>query len=354
MRFTVTNMLALLTTLSLTGSGCSFVLVRPAPADHKDRPFFSCTNSHLAPGLDATLGGLMLLGMVGDVNDNGWSQDSAAGAVWVGTLLASAGYGYLKVSECKEAEASLMARQQSQTYAPRLTIAPPAAPAPVAPGPAAPGATDPGATAPATVAPPQPYVPPTPPPPWVYSYPVPPAWQPPPPPEPPPPPPPPPPPSMEHPRPVFGANLGLHTLFNTPATQTRLVPFWNLRLGVNVGSMQVDLFGEYGSGSGYASRAVGLLGLVPLTATDPNQRLDFQIGGAVKYVDLSWAGPRVSGVAVQPTFAMRIATGWRMRLRLDLAYEIQLFKQESLQLLVPNASSNGFAHGPRLSVGVEF
>ncbi len=307
--------------------------VRPAPVDHEERPYFTCTNSYLAPGLDAAVGGLALLGMVGDANDRGWDEDTQSGALGVAAFLISAGYGLMTVSECQDAEATLAARY-ARAEGSR-------------------SAPTPSTNVPAGRVDSQHKTQPSPPAAWPPSAPLPPAPMPPPPPPPPPPDPPPPLPSIDNPRTVFAPMVGLHTLFNTPSDTTRLMPYFGLRVGVDTGSMEVDLFAEYGSDNGYASRAVGIVGLLPLTER-PRRGLDFQVGGALKYVDLSWAGPRVSGVAVQPTLAVRLETGWRMRLRIDLAYEIQAFKQESVQLLIPQSVSGGFAHGPRLSLGVEF
>jgi hypothetical protein len=337
MRCPATKIATVLTLLSLVGSGCSVAFVRPAPADHEERPYFSCTNSYLAPGLDATVGGLALIGMVGDANDRGWNEDTEVGALYVAAFLVSAGYGLLTVSECQDAEGALAAR-----YARAEQLQP--APLP--------------RTGVPTVADQTQHDTPLPPPAgWPPAYPGDAARTPlPPPPQPPAPPPAPPPPpaSPDNPRTVFAPMVGLHTLFNTPSDTTRLMPYFALRVGVDSGAVEVDLFGEYGSDSGYASRSVGIVGLMPLAKSRPRHGLDYLAGFALKYVDLSWAGPRVSGVAVQPTLALRLETGWRMRLRVDFAYEIQTFKQESVQLLIPQSVSGGFAHGPRLSLGVEF
>jgi len=136
-------------------SGCSLAFVDAPPRDHASRHFFDCTTSMLAPGLDASLAALMALGVAGTVSDG--SHDSSQvldGTVLAAGALASATYGYLRVSRCRDAKEKLSERLLDMPYlgggpAPGLSGAPRplagaagSAPAP-APAVAAPAAAGP-------------------------------------------------------------------------------------------------------------------------------------------------------------------------------------------------------------------
>jgi hypothetical protein len=107
-------------------SGCSLVFVDAPPRDHASRHFFDCTTSMLAPGLDATMAGIMALGVVGAMSDG--SHDSASavdGALVAAGALASATYGYLRVSRCRDAKEKLSERLLDMPY---LGLPPPGLP----------------------------------------------------------------------------------------------------------------------------------------------------------------------------------------------------------------------------------
>ena len=127
-------------------SGCSLAFVDAPPRDHASRHFFDCTSSMLAPGLDATLAGIMALGVAGAMSDGSHdSQSVVDGTVLAAGALASATYGYLRVSRCREAKDALSERLLDTPY---LGVPPPAVPGVPQPLAGAPGS----APAPATAA----------------------------------------------------------------------------------------------------------------------------------------------------------------------------------------------------------
>ena len=97
-----------------TSSGCSFIFVEGPPRDHASRRYFDCTSSNLAPGVDATLGGLLAIGMLSSTSDSsttsGDSQAIVEGAIVAGAAVASAAYGFVRTSHCREAKQALAER----------------------------------------------------------------------------------------------------------------------------------------------------------------------------------------------------------------------------------------------------
>ncbi len=144
-------------------SGCSLAFVEGPPSNHASRRFFDCSSSMLAPGLDAAFAATMGLGTLGATSDGSHDASSIAfsSALLVGSL-ASATYGYIQVSHCRQAKEALAARLIDAPY---LGVLPPA-PAQSAPGPGssdrthAPAAPDPWLS---EGPPPQPYLRPAPP-----------------------------------------------------------------------------------------------------------------------------------------------------------------------------------------------
>jgi hypothetical protein len=126
-------------------SGCSLAFVDAPPRDHASRHFFDCTSSMLAPGLDATLAGIMALGVAGAMSDGSHdSQSVVDGTVLAAGALASATYGYLRVSRCREAKDALSERLLDMPY---LGVPPPAVPGAPQPLAGAPGSAPAPATA---------------------------------------------------------------------------------------------------------------------------------------------------------------------------------------------------------------
>lgn len=175
-------------------SGCSLVFVSGPPSHHQELPYFTCTESRVAPVLDTVLAVLEGANSVyaAAVDDQKWADNydgnppfarSTAIPVYaVGALLAagSAYYGFRNTGECREALA--MRRRQhggfgQQQWTPSPYAPPPAPDAPPTASPyAPPPAPSPYAPPPA----PSPYVPPPAPspyvpPPYPYGLPQPPA-----------------------------------------------------------------------------------------------------------------------------------------------------------------------------------
>jgi hypothetical protein len=98
-------------------SGCSLAFVDAPPRDHASRHFFDCTTSMLAPGLDATMAGIMALGVVGAMSDGSHDSTSVVdGTLVAAGALASATYGYLRVSRCRDAKERLSERLLDMPY----------------------------------------------------------------------------------------------------------------------------------------------------------------------------------------------------------------------------------------------
>jgi hypothetical protein len=73
MPFRLVSELALISCLSVSGSGCSYLLVNGPPSGHEGLDGFSCTESKVIPALDATvagLGGVVLFTSLAAPNDS--------------------------------------------------------------------------------------------------------------------------------------------------------------------------------------------------------------------------------------------------------------------------------------------
>jgi hypothetical protein len=132
-------------------SGCSLAFVDAPPRDHASRHFFDCTSSMLAPGLDATLAGIMALGVAGAMADGSHDSTSVVdGTLVAAGALASATYGFIRVSRCREAKEKLSERLLDMPY---LGVPPPGLPGAPQPLAGAAGSTPAPATGvPATAA----------------------------------------------------------------------------------------------------------------------------------------------------------------------------------------------------------
>jgi hypothetical protein len=191
-------------------SGCSFVFVSGPPAHHEQLPYFSCSESRIAPVLDtifAVLQGANFL-LAASVSDERWADNydgdppiarsTAIPLYAIGALLGVGGayYGFSRTAACRDAKELALTRAQrngppqawppQQPYPPQGTYPPPQGPyappqgpyappaqgpyAPPAQGPYAPPAQEPyptapqGPQAPGAQPPPPPATPPPPPP----------------------------------------------------------------------------------------------------------------------------------------------------------------------------------------------
>jgi len=89
------------------GGGCSFIFVRRPPSTHEPGALLACTTSQVAPAIDTILaagtGAGASLSALNDPSQRGWTTALYAGA-WVGTLAASAIYGYVETNSCSRAQ----------------------------------------------------------------------------------------------------------------------------------------------------------------------------------------------------------------------------------------------------------
>jgi hypothetical protein len=98
-------------------SGCSLLFVEGPPHDHASRHFFDCTTSMLAPGMDATLTGALALSVLGVESDQTHTTgDIVMQSALVVGAMASATYGYLQVSKCRQAKDDLGERLINMPY----------------------------------------------------------------------------------------------------------------------------------------------------------------------------------------------------------------------------------------------
>jgi hypothetical protein len=134
-------------------SGCSLAFVDAPPRDHASRHFFDCTTSMLAPGIDASLAGILALGMVGEASRESHDTTTVVdSSLAIAGAVASATYGYLRVSRCREAKDALAARLLEMPY----QVGPPWDPSRAAPQPTAMQAAPPPAgSAPTSTPPPR-------------------------------------------------------------------------------------------------------------------------------------------------------------------------------------------------------
>ena len=135
--------------LAVTLTGCSFAFVSGPPANYRQVPAFSCTESRVAPVLDTVwtvlqTGNLIL---AASKSEQGWndtfngnppiSRSTAIPLYAVFAALGAAGmwYGFSRTGECREAKAESMSRMAQPMGAPTTGTWPPPAAAP-APAPA--------------------------------------------------------------------------------------------------------------------------------------------------------------------------------------------------------------------------
>jgi hypothetical protein len=139
-------------TLAVTVTGCSFAFVSGPPAQYRQMPAFSCSESRLVPVLDTVWTVLESANLILAVSksDQGWSDTfngsppfSRSTAIPLYAVLAALGgagmyYGFSRTGECRDAKAETISRSmQPINPAPQGTWPPPGL-APVAPPPAAP------------------------------------------------------------------------------------------------------------------------------------------------------------------------------------------------------------------------
>lgn len=109
-------LVALLATCLSVGA-CGLLLTNGPPAGHESMDYFSCTESNLGPGMDAAWAGLNVVGALLSLTDDdaGGSGGVEGGAALVGLSWGalsgiSAGVGFRRTSQCREAKAALAER----------------------------------------------------------------------------------------------------------------------------------------------------------------------------------------------------------------------------------------------------
>jgi hypothetical protein len=112
------TMIGALALLAGSASGCSLAFVEGPPRDHASRHYFDCTSSFLAPTGDAVVGGLMLIGMLSDGASAQESNGVVEGTIAVTAALASATYGYVQATRCRDAKGALAERLLEPPYLP--------------------------------------------------------------------------------------------------------------------------------------------------------------------------------------------------------------------------------------------
>jgi hypothetical protein len=127
--------------VSLCG-GCSFLFVHGPPANHKQLQYFDCSTSNVAPVLDTIFGASAAVNVVGAAADsrefsNLGSQKTtiAIAAGEAALFVASAAYGYMKTSDCRAAQADMLARMPLVPAGPPRPVVDPWTGRPVAPPP---------------------------------------------------------------------------------------------------------------------------------------------------------------------------------------------------------------------------
>jgi hypothetical protein len=124
--------------------GCSFAFVHGPPANHRNMAFFDCSSSNALPVID----GLLTAAALGETLDATSinTTSKAELAIYAGEaalFAASAIYGFKKTSDCRDAQAAMLARTPLRPVGPTLAPPPPIDPWTGRPVPVAPFAAPP-------------------------------------------------------------------------------------------------------------------------------------------------------------------------------------------------------------------
>jgi hypothetical protein len=100
--------------LTLSLSGCGFLLTKGPPPGHQQLDSFSCTDDNAGPILDIVWGSLNVLGALVIASDPDAYSDpglsTASGIAWGVVSAFSAASGFKKTRDCRQALAQLAAR----------------------------------------------------------------------------------------------------------------------------------------------------------------------------------------------------------------------------------------------------
>ncbi|MCG5051530.1 MAG: hypothetical protein KA712_01090 [Myxococcales bacterium] len=349
-------------------AGCSLVFVDKPPSHHQQMLSFDCTSSRTAPAIDATLAGLMAVGMLSSAQQEGAEGEKArdglaSGLLAVGLLAGSAIFGVTATGQCRDAKAELAGRAApnnllgtSATAAAQGAPAMASAPVPLPPGapPAAPSpptpAAAPEATASASPTPVAPEAPAA-----QAPMPVPPVAK---------APSPMPPPVVRaapSPAPIAKAapgpgmvslvlTVGVANQWNAPAPASAIGGVLGAGLQFDFKDALVGVGGSYAATDDEASRSLDLSLLLP-TNTTPSAWWPW-VGMTAQWLGTRWGGPRASGFVLAPTVRQpltRHGPFW-----LAFSWGFHLFEQTTHDRLVPGTRRSGRAHEPRLTLGVAF
>jgi hypothetical protein len=114
----------------LTLSGCSFAFVHGPPANHRRMSFFDCTSGNVLPVVDALVTAASVAATAGAASGDASTRkaDMIGYAVDAALFGASAIYGFSKTSDCREAQAELIARLPPTPLEPYMAPPPPVDP----------------------------------------------------------------------------------------------------------------------------------------------------------------------------------------------------------------------------------
>jgi hypothetical protein len=136
--------IVLVLALALSVGGCSFVFVSGPPPQHEQLPYFSCTESRVAPILDLVFGilqGANFLFAAGS-SDERWAENfdgdppiqrTTAIPIYAAVALLSAGgayYGFTRTAACRDAKARAMLRTHNGNFGQPPVWPPPQGPYP--------------------------------------------------------------------------------------------------------------------------------------------------------------------------------------------------------------------------------
>lgn len=126
--------ITLLCVLPLTSMACGYIFVNGPPPNHERLNFFSCTQSRLAPGVDALWTGAVALVIVSVLASSDAEVESNFGFGKGGVVLVygpwgiatglSAASGFKKVGQCRDATALLQERLTRSADADSATPSP--------------------------------------------------------------------------------------------------------------------------------------------------------------------------------------------------------------------------------------
>lgn len=112
------TVVGLLGSLSVTQTGCGFLISHGPPVGHEQMDYFTCTEGDAGPIVDVVLGSLNLVGaVIIAANPDAFldpQTSAASGFFWAVLLGSAAGVGFNKSRKCLEAKRQWAERQMQQ------------------------------------------------------------------------------------------------------------------------------------------------------------------------------------------------------------------------------------------------